>query len=68
MLAEALRAADLRVVRYLLLVPEARELLQCERVVSLVRALCAGAGAEALIAGVLDDLAEVVACRRSAAR
>ncbi|MDN4598079.1 GntR family transcriptional regulator [Leifsonia virtsii] len=68
-LAEALRAADLRVVRYLLLVPEARELLQRERVVSLVRALCDGAGdAEALLTGVLDDLDGVVAWRRSAAR
>lgn len=68
-LAEALRAADLRVVRYLLLVPEARELLGRERVVSFVRALCdVGSGAEALLTGVLDDLDGVVAWRRSAAR
>lgn len=68
-LAEALRAADLRVVRYLLLVPEARDLLQRERVVSLVRALCdGGAEAEALLTGMLDDLDGVVAWRRSAAR
>nr|WP_249776631.1 GntR family transcriptional regulator [Leifsonia sp. C5G2] len=68
-LAEALRAADLRVVRYLLLVPQARGLLQRERVVSLVRALCDGAGdAEALLTGVLDDLDGVLASRRSAAR
>jgi DNA-binding GntR family transcriptional regulator len=68
-LAESLRAADLRVVRYLLLVPEARELLQRERVVSLIRALCeGGTDAEALLAGVLDDLDGVVAWRRSAAR
>jgi DNA-binding GntR family transcriptional regulator len=68
-LAEALRAADLRVVRYLLLVAEARELLGRERVVSFVRALCdGGTGAEALLTGVLDDLDGVVAWRRSAAR
>ena len=68
-LAEALRAADLRVVRYLLLVPEARDLLQCERVVSLVRALCGGGTeAEALLSGMLDDLDGVVGRRRSAAR
>jgi len=68
-LAQALRAADLRVVRYLLLVPEARDLLQCERVVSLVRALCdGGTEAEALLSGMLDDLDGVVGRRRSEAR
>lgn len=80
-LAEALRAADLRVMRYLLLVPEAREVLQRERVAALARALCAewpeDAGragtaapgrATALVLAVLDDLDEVLDCRRSAAR
>jgi len=47
-LAGALRVADLRVIRYLLLVPDARVVLHRERVVALARALCAGApGAEA---------------------
>jgi len=42
-LAGALRVADLRVIRYLLLVPDARVVLHRERVVALARALCAGA-------------------------
>lgn len=47
-LAGALRVADLRVIRYLLLVPDARVVLHRDRVVALARALCAGApGTEA---------------------
>jgi len=68
-LAEALRAADLRLVRYLLIVPEAQGVLQPARVVSLLRALCLdAAGAEGLLLGILDDVEGVLAARRSAAR
>ncbi|MDR6611595.1 GntR family transcriptional regulator [Leifsonia sp. 1010] len=74
-LAEAVRAADLRVVRYLLLEPEARAVLQRDRAVALIRALGAetpppeGAGrADELGADLLAELEGVLASRRSAAR
>lgn len=74
-LAEAVRAADLRVVRYLLLEPVARAVLQPARVVALIRALAAetppeaGAGrADELGADLLAELEGVLSARRSAAR
>lgn len=74
-LAEAVRAADLRVVRYLLLEPEARAVLQRDRAVAFIRALGAetppteGAGrADELGADLLGELEGVLASRRSAAR
>ncbi|MFF9564260.1 GntR family transcriptional regulator [Leifsonia sp. NPDC014704] len=74
-LAEAVRAADLRVVRYLLLEPEARAVLQRDRAVAFIRALgaetppTAGAGrADELGADLLAELEGVLASRRSAAR
>jgi len=74
-LAEAVRAADLRVVRYLLLEPAARAVLQPARVVALIRALGAetppeaGAGrADELGVDLLTELEGVLSARRSAAR
>lgn len=74
-LAEAVHAADLRVVRYLLLEPDARAVLQRDRVVALIRALAteappdAEAGrADELGAALLAEVEGVLASRRSAAR